>query len=80
MYLPPGHCRPFEPSLSRAIHSFPPLACPFIATPNARDANDATLLHLASGSMWWGGRPDIVQLLLHYGSDIHAWDDKIRLH
>jgi ankyrin repeat protein len=37
---------------------------------NARDANNATLLHLASC-----GHLDVVRLLLQYSSDIHSRDD-----
>ena len=46
---------------------------------NARDANSATPLHLASGPKFMdtiGRHLDVVRLLLQYGSDIHAVDDK----
>jgi ankyrin repeat protein len=43
--------------------------------PNAR-ANNATPLHLASGSKYRKGRLDVVRLLLQYSSDIHARDDE----
>src|SRR5450432_1094016 len=42
---------------------------------NAR-ANNATPLHLASGSKYRKGRLDVVRLLLQYSSDIHARDDE----
>jgi ankyrin repeat protein len=44
---------------------------------NSRDANHATSLHLAS-SPWCrhGGYPDVIQLLLQYGADIFARDDR----
>jgi ankyrin repeat protein len=45
---------------------------------NARDANNATPLHLASGSYWEEECLDVVRLLLQYSSDIHARDDEGR--
>jgi uncharacterized protein len=42
---------------------------------NAR-ANNATPLHLASGSKYRKGRLCVVRLLLQYSSDIHARDDE----
>jgi ankyrin repeat protein len=45
---------------------------------NARDANNATPLHLTSSSWYARGERllDVVQLLLQYGPNIHAWDDE----
>jgi len=44
---------------------------------NARDANNATPLHLVTGLRYWeSGCLDVARLLLQYGSDIHARDDK----
>ena len=52
------------------------------ANPNARDANDATPLHLATDPRtdWTedGEHLAVVLLLIQYGSDIHARDDKGR--
>jgi ankyrin repeat protein len=44
---------------------------------DARDANNATPLHLASSSELSGVERllDVVRLLLQYGADIHARDD-----
>jgi ankyrin repeat protein len=42
---------------------------------NAR-ANNATLLHLASGSKYRKGRLGVVRLLLQYSSNIHPRDDE----
>jgi ankyrin repeat protein len=43
---------------------------------NARDANNATPLHLVSESWRNEDCLDVVLLLLQYGSDIHARDDE----
>ena len=43
---------------------------------NARDAHNVTPIHLASSGFDDGRHLDVVQLLLQFGSDIHALDDE----